>query len=146
MNKITERCRQEIRRSAEQIAEIQSRLDRNFQLRDISGDARRAWLEAAEELRARYNNLAFPGGADTAVQRVRQGEPYAMESAVCFLELRPYFLRSGYMFKDFLRACRKAPLTEEQRIRFDEVERRYWLWRDKKRSEARNRLNPSTAN
>ncbi len=55
-----------------------------------------------------------------------------MEAAICFLELRPYFFHSGFMFKDILRACRKAPLSEDQSMRFALILRNVEAWRDKK--------------
>ncbi len=64
-----------------------------------------------------------------------------MEAAVCYLELRPFFFRSGYMFKDLLRACRHAPLSKEQTNRFNEVDRRYRVWREQRQQAARKELN-----
>jgi hypothetical protein len=62
------------------------------------------------------------------------GDELAMEAAVCFLELRPYFFRSGYLFQSLLRKTRRAPLTESQRLRYDAVVRRQELWRKRKQA------------
>ena len=132
---VVDRYKEEITAHANEIAEIHDRVRRNFRLRNISCEAHRAWRDAAAELRTRYDGLAFPGGAGTATKRVRAGKPDAMEAAVCFLELRPYFFRSGYMFKDILRVCRHAPLSEEQQVRLSNVEQRYRLWQKQKRQQ-----------
>jgi len=44
--------------------------------------------------------LGYQGGG--ASRRILYGDPEAMEAAICFLEVRPYFFRSGYMYKDIL--------------------------------------------
>ena len=44
-----------------------------------------------------------------------------MEAAICFLECRPYYFRSGYMFKDILRKAKKAPFSTDQKIRLQVV-------------------------
>jgi hypothetical protein len=57
-----------------------------------------------------------------------------MEAAICFLECRPYFFRSGYMFKDILRRCRRAPLLPQQAVRLKVVEGKLAEWRQGKLS------------
>jgi hypothetical protein len=70
------------------------------------------------DFHARYDLLAFPGGYASREVRARilNGDFAAIEAAICFLEVRPYFFRSGYMFKDLLRALKRAPLTQEERM------------------------------
>jgi len=77
-----------------------------------------------------WNPLAFPGGyKGGALARIGGGDPEAMETAICFLELRPYFFRSGYMFKDILRKCRNAPLSVEQAKRLAVFEQKLANWK-----------------
>ena len=52
-----------------------------------------------------------------------------MEAGICFLELRPYFFRSGYMFKDILRKCKQAPLSKSQAARLATVVEKFAAWR-----------------
>jgi hypothetical protein len=67
------------------------------------------------------------------------GDPLAVEAGICFLELRPYFHRSGYMFKDILRKLRKAPLSAQQQARFKQIETSVTKWRENKTAQvARN--------
>ncbi|MDP1270927.1 hypothetical protein, partial [Klebsiella pneumoniae] len=74
----------------------------------------------------------FPGGFDGALQRLLEGDLVTIEAALCFLECRPYFFRSGYMFKDILRKAKKAPLSSEQRERLEHVVEAYRLYRKRK--------------
>jgi hypothetical protein len=57
-----------------------------------------------------------------------------MEAALCFLEVRPYFFRSGYMFKDILRKSRWAPLSPEQAARHGAIVAGLAEWRRRKAS------------
>ncbi len=126
----SEDIRAVIRSNAAIIHEIHTKLHRNFLQRDANPEE---WLKAAEELRARYDLLAFPGGESTMRERLRRNDPEAVESAICFLEVRPYFFRSGYMFKDLLRWSRKLDLTAEQRERLQIVDAAYQTWRENRR-------------
>ena len=60
-----------------------------------------------------------------------------MEAAVCFLEVRPYFFRSGYMWKDIFRRCRRAPLPLDLATRFKAIEERFVAWREQKAKKKR---------
>lgn len=66
------------------------------------------------------------------MNRISYGDEEAMEAAICFLEIRPYFFRSGYMFKDILRKCRRARLSSDQAARLKTIEKRLWEWRERK--------------
>jgi hypothetical protein len=84
-------------------------------------------------LHSRYAGLAFPGGYEgNFLEQILNGDPQAMETAICFLEVRPYFFRSGYMFKDILRKCRQAPLSSAQAARLKTVEKRLLEWKERK--------------
>jgi hypothetical protein len=87
-----------------------------------------------QSFHARYDGLAFPGGYQRggALNRIAYGDPDAMEAAICFLEIRPYFFRSGYMFKDILRKCRRAPLSSDQAARLKTIEKGLLEWRERK--------------
>ena len=60
------------------------------------------------------------------------GDPESMEAAICFLELRPYFFRSGYMFESILRRAKRAPLSQEQVARLQHVIQALAAWRSKR--------------
>jgi hypothetical protein len=94
----------------------------------------REWKEACADFHARYDRLAFPGGyqGGGASNRITYGDPEALEPEICFLEVRPYLFRSGYMFKDILRKCRRAPLSRDQADRLRAIEERLLEWRERK--------------
>ena len=72
------------------------------------------------------------GQGKTTWERVMAGDPQTVESAICFLEVRPYFFRSGYIFKDLLRKCPRAPLSTDQAARLRVIEQRLLAWRERK--------------
>ena len=42
------------------------------------------WERACAEFHKRYSALAFPGGYEGALERIKSGDPNAMEVAICF--------------------------------------------------------------
>jgi hypothetical protein len=132
----SEHLRQQIRDNAQEIVRLHSRIHETYLQRSESPDKRGEWEKACAEFHTRYDRLAFPTGyqGGGALRRIEYGDPEAMEAAVCFLEVRPYFFRSGYMFKDILRKCRKAPLSADQAARLNVVEKKYLDWRERKQS------------
>lgn len=100
--------------NSEEIRKLHRRIHETFRDRDKSREQYELWERACEEFHARYDVLAFPGGYSTAAERMAQADAEAIESALCFVELRPYFFRSGYMFKTLLRKLKRASLNEKQ--------------------------------
>jgi hypothetical protein len=124
--------------NAEAIRQLHDRVHQTFRHRDESLTKWQKWKQACQEFHANYDRLAFPGGywSDTdsnALQRIVSGDQQAVEAAICFLEIRPYFFRSGYMFKDILRKAKKAPLSDEQSARLKVVLANLEEWRRRKR-------------
>jgi hypothetical protein len=114
-----------IEANAAEIKRLHGRVHETLRDRYKSPDQTERWKAACAEFQGRYDNLAFPGGYLTAKDRIRSGDADAMEAALCFVELRPYFFRSGYMFKGFLSLLKRAPLTPSQCERFDRVAAAY---------------------
>ena len=126
------RIKERIRENAAEIVRLHSRIHETVKHRTKNPEKRREWEQACEEFHARYEGLAFPGGDRNALERISRGDPEAMEAAICFLELRPYFFRSGYMFKAILSRCRRAPLTSEQAERLKVIDQKLLEWRRRK--------------
>jgi hypothetical protein len=126
------RIKERILENAAEIVRLHSRIREALPGRGKSPEKTREWERACMDFHSRYDKLAFPGGYAGALERISSGEPNAMESAICFLECRPYFFRSGYMFKDLLRRCRRAPLSSEQAARLKNIEQRLAEWRRRK--------------
>lgn len=100
----SERIKRQIRENAAEIMRLKTRIHETYAQRSKSAEKMLEWKQACAEFHARYAGLAFPGGYQGDIlQRILRGDPEAMEAAICFLEVRLYFFRSGYMFKDILR-------------------------------------------
>jgi hypothetical protein len=125
--------------NAEELVRLHSRIHETLKKREESVEDRQKWEQACAEFHARYDLLAFPGGYDGALERIVSGDPLAMEAAICFLECRPHFFRSGYMFEDILRKSKRAPLSLEQHARLNAVVERLNEWRNGKNRNGTNR-------
>lgn len=124
----------EILFNAEKINQLKSRIDETFKYRDQNEHKKKEWQKACEDFHTQYDELAFPGGLDGAYERIVEGDSKAMEAAICFLECRPYFFRSGYMFKDLLRKVKRAPLGVDQTARLHNVIEAYAEYQKSKKT------------
>jgi len=102
-----------IHHNAQLINELHDRLHDEFR-KQPHGLAHK---RACEEFNAKYDFLAFPGGYESGISKIEEGDPTAIEAALSFLEVRPYFFRSQYMRTKILRLLRHAPMTENQKAR-----------------------------
>jgi hypothetical protein len=124
-----------IEQGAAEIKRLHARVHETFRFRDSSSQQRDAWLRACSEFHSRYSSLAFPGGYEGVIERIKAGDSFSIEAALCFLELRPYFFRSGYMFSEILRKLKRAELSVDQASRLKAIVQRQALWRAKRRDE-----------
>ena len=122
----------QIQRNSGIIAQLRRRIDETVIHRNDNEASRRLWEDACQAFHDQYEELAFPGGTFNIKQRLRNGDKEAIEYALDFIELRPYFYRSGYMFKDFIRVLKNCPLSEGQRKRYDRVKVKYDAYREKR--------------
>lgn len=125
----------EIIENAKRINQLSQRISDTFKLRDKNKHKRREWQSACADFHSQYDALAFPGGLSGAYERIVAGDPTAVEAAICFLECRPYFFRSGYMFKDILRKAKRAPLKNDQEARLKAVLKAYAEYRESRNPE-----------
>jgi hypothetical protein len=130
--KDTARLKRQILENSTEIVRLKARIKETLRERTKTPAKRAEWEQACAEFHQRYAGLAFPGGYDGALERILAGDPETTEAAVCFLECRPYFFRSGYMFKDILRKCRRAPLSPQQAARLKAMEQKLADWREGK--------------
>lgn len=108
--------------NAKEIERLRARIDEAVKLRGRGPKEQAAWEAACQEFHARYDALAFPDGYSDALDRILAGDATAIEGALCFLELRPRFFRSGYMYKDILRMTKHARLSAGQAARLLQVQ------------------------
>jgi len=119
-------------RNAEEIRRLHGRTHEAVRYREKSAEQKERWERACAEFHARYDALAFPGGYNNAMDRILSGDSEAIEAALCFIELRPYFFRSGYMFKDLLPKLKRTPLSAAETARLQVVLSAYEAWRHAK--------------
>jgi hypothetical protein len=119
-------------KNAAEIKTLHDRIHQTLRHRYKSPEQTERWETACKAFQARYDKLAFPGCYSTAKVRIALGDADAIEAALCFVELRPSFFRSGYMFKSFLPMLKRAMLTPTQRERLATVTLAYSSWRAQK--------------
>jgi hypothetical protein len=105
--------------------------------RNDSPQARVAWQTACAEFHRRYDALAFPGGYEAALDGLAIGNQQVIDATLSFLEVRPYFFRSGYMRKVLLRKIKQVDLAPQQLERLKGILVRQARWRAQ-RAEQRN--------
>jgi hypothetical protein len=125
--------KQKIIDNAGELRRLHRRIHETFPFREQGPEKHREWEQACKAFHSSYDKLAFPGGYDGAPERIAAGDPEAMEAAICFLECRPYFFRSGYMFKTILRKAKRAPLSKSQAARLQTVVEKIDEWRESKK-------------
>lgn len=130
----TQAIKREIKVNACEIRRLHAQIHETVKQRNQSPELMQAWEKACNVFYENYSKLAFPGGFHGAFERILDGDVATIEAAICFLEVRPYFFRSGYMFKDIIRKLKRADLTPKHARRFDYFLQRYEIWREKKQS------------
>jgi hypothetical protein len=125
-----ERLRARMLENAAEIDRLHHRIHETVKRRGDSEELRQEWTRACQEFHARYDELCIPGGWDDGfLNRILAGDPSTIEIALCFLEVRPYFFRSGYHWKTILQKCKRAPMSGEQAERFARLLDRYAQWK-----------------
>jgi hypothetical protein len=107
-----------IQRNAKRVTELHDRIHETFKRRDTSPEARAEWSRACDEFHSQYDALAFPGGYKAALNNIQAGDSRAIEGALAFLEVRPYFFRSQYIRTKLARLLKHTQLTARQTERF----------------------------
>lgn len=129
--KLEPRC--VIQENAKRVTELHDRIHETLKLRDTSPEARAEWSRACDEFHSQYDALAFPGGYETGLKKIQARDARAIEDALAFLEVRPYFFRSQYIRTRLTRLLKHAQLTTRQTERFQRA-----LEADKKRVRTTN--------
>lgn len=125
-----DQLRAQMIQNAAEINRLHQRIHETVKRRDENAELREEWSQACAEFHANYNQLCLPGGWNAGfLDRLLSGDPEAAEVALCFLEVRPYFFRSGYHWKAILQKCKRARLTGEQAERFSALLQRYREWK-----------------
>ena len=125
-----ERLRAQMLENAAEINRLQRRIHETVKRRGESEELREEWSRSCQEMHANYDKLCIPGGWDDGfLDRILAGDPSTIEIALCFLEVRPYFFRSGYHWKTILQKCKRASMSGEQAERFAQLLDKYTQWK-----------------
>ncbi|QKW57649.1 hypothetical protein [Stenotrophomonas sp. NA06056] len=84
---------------------------------------------ACAEFNHRYERLAFPGGYANALRQLAGHDPNTVDVVLTFLEVRPFFFRSGYMWKTLLKRVQRVPMGVKQRARMKKILDAYAAYR-----------------
>lgn len=76
-----------------------------------------------------YEQLAFPGGYVNALKQLAEQDPDTVDVVLTFLEVRPYFFRSGYMWKTLLKRVQRVPMGAKQQVRMKKILDAYAAYR-----------------
>ncbi len=116
-------------RNADEINHLYERINVTVSKRSGGDGALQAWSDACSEFHMNYDRLAFPGGLENLDEDILSGNKIRIESALDFLDVRPYFHRSGYLYTRLIRRLKNAPLEGDQKERFDAFMVKYHEYR-----------------
>ena len=120
--------------NAARLHQLHEAIHETFRRRAEGPEATAAWKQAAEEFHRRYDELAFPGGLHAGFRRIKAGDLQAIETAILYLELRPFYFRAQYNRNTFTRLLKRQNLPPRLRERFDATRERLRAWREASRA------------
>ncbi len=110
-----------IHENAKRMVELHKRIHEKYICRNTSEEAWNEWKQACAEFHSQYDALAFPGGYEIGLKKIQAGDFSAIENALAYLEVRPYFFRSQYTRTKLIRLLKHAQLLPQQAERFQKV-------------------------
>lgn len=124
-----------IRQSEQQIVALHQNIHRTFAQRDTNKASQIAWETACTTFHRQYPNWVYPNGGETQwFNDLAAGDAFAIEYALRFIELRPYFFRSGYLYQKLLRRLNHIPLNTAQSQRHQAIQNAFRAYRLQKRN------------
>jgi len=104
---------EDIRQAEARTNFLHERIDEAFAVRDRSDDHWRHWENACSEFHA-YKPTLFQLGEPAVLNDITAGSGPWRSAALLFLELDPWFFRSGYLKGKVARALKRARLQPEE--------------------------------
>lgn len=118
-----------IRANADEINRLQQAIHESAALRWRDPEQKLLHAQACAAFHQHYERLAFPGGYANAWKRLAEHDPDTLDVALTFLEVRPYFFRSGYMWKTLLKRVQRVPMGTKQHARLQKILDAYAAYR-----------------
>jgi hypothetical protein len=81
----------------------------------------KTWQEAAQKFQESYDRLAFPGGLNRQLELLKKHDANAIDAALVYLQVNPYYFRSGYIKQQLAHLLKKAPLTKTHKERLLQI-------------------------
>jgi hypothetical protein len=88
--------------------------------RGLSRHEHEEWSKACAKFHAEYANLSYPGG-DERLEAFLRGDAAEIETAILFLDVDPYFFRSGYLKQIIWDRLKGFELSTSQRTQLELV-------------------------
>ncbi len=79
------------------------------------------WKKATQDFHDSYDQLAFPGGLDHALDALKKNDPATIDHAILYLEADPYFYRSGYIKQKIIRLLKQSTLSPHHILQLQAV-------------------------
>jgi hypothetical protein len=95
-----------IEANAEKVRELNAAIKRTWRQRNDSPSKMTVWKEACRLFHTSYDALAFPGGLQSGMSLLEKNDVVAIQTTIEFLEVDPYFFRSGYLKAEMLKRLR----------------------------------------
>ena len=109
-----------IKQNAQHIRDLHKKMHTAFHVKPHSIEHK----QACDKFHSSYDSLAFPGGYELGIKKLTNCDSSTIETALCFLEVKPYFFRSQYMRTKLTRLLKKVELTKAQQTRFNKILKR----------------------
>lgn len=107
--------------NAAKLRTLHEAIKKTWENRHTDEKSASAWKQACLTFHASFNALAFPGGLDRAMSLLPKNDPSIIEEAIRFLEVDPFFFRSGYIKSDLIKHLRHVSLNNDQKKRLQKV-------------------------
>ena len=120
-----------IKQNSIEINRIKQQIERTFNVKNKKDE----WSNACDEYHKNYAKLCFWNGIYDYRSEIRNGNQETIEYYICFIEIRPYHFRSGYMYNDLMRVFKNIDLSTDHKRRYEIVRKNYMLYKEKRKNQ-----------
>ena len=106
----------ELQKAAREYAALHARIHETLPHRGRSEEDRKIWSEACAAFHG-YKSVLDVFWKTEALEHLEAGDSELLELAMAYVEVDPYYFRSGYLKKRLFRRLRRLTLSDAQRRR-----------------------------